>query len=170
MQRPNSRSAGVHAAHEPRALDDLAAAIWVQAYDAAWLGQNWTALEKCFAPDVAMLLGGSANAVTGRAAVVAYIRKKMTGAVVHEYNATDLTGHASGATGVITYRWQLDWTVGSERRATSGRDILVLRAVHQGWQLLWRAEARSRWIRDHRRARVGQCRSAMSSVTLAQPP
>lgn len=168
VQRPNSRSADVHAAHELGVLDDLAAAIWVQAYDAAWLGQNWMALEKCFAPEVAMTLAGSANSVTGRGAVVAYIRKMMTGAVVHEYNATDLKGHASGATGVITYRWQLDWTVGSQRRATSGRDILVLRAVHDSWQLVWRAQVRSRSTRDHRRARVAQRRSAMSSVTWAQ--
>jgi uncharacterized protein DUF4440 len=165
VQRPNSRSPDVHAAREPGVLDDFAAAIWVQAYDAAWLGQNWMALEKCFAADAAMITG-SANPVTGREAVVAYIRKMMTGAVVHEYNATDLKGHASGATGVITYRWQLDWTVGGQRRATSGRDILVLRSVRESWQLVWRAQVRSRSIRDHRRARVAQRRSGIPTLAF----
>src|SRR5579862_6923655 len=107
-RRPDTRAAEVHETHEPGVLDDLAAAVWVQAYDAAWLRQHWRALEQCFAPDVVMMLAGSTNAVTGRAAVLAHIREMMTGSVVHEYNATELKGHASGATGVITYRWQLD--------------------------------------------------------------
>ena len=75
--------------------------------------------------------------------VLAHLRAAMCGAAVHEYNATDLRGHASGATGVISYRWQLDWTVEGERRASSARDILVLRAELPGWQLVWRAQVRS---------------------------
>jgi len=63
---------------------------------------------------------------------------------VHEYNATDLRGHASGPTGVITYRWQLDCTVNREHRASSGRNILVLRSAGDaGWQLVWRAQVLS---------------------------
>jgi len=43
---------------------------------------------------------------------------------------------------VITYRWQLDCTIGTRRTQTSGRDVLVLRAVGDAWQLVWRpAEA-----------------------------
>jgi ketosteroid isomerase-like protein len=121
-------------------LDDLAAAVWVQAYDAAWLGQDWGTLEKYFAPDVTMMLRGFSTAIVGRAAVLANVRALMTGVQVHEYNATDLTGHSSGVIGVITYRWQLDWTVDHTRRANSGRDILVLRGMREGWQLVWRAQ------------------------------
>jgi uncharacterized protein DUF4440 len=168
--RPETRAAEAHTTHGAGVLDDLAAAVWVQAYDAAWLGQHWRALEQCFAPDVVMMLAGSRRAVTGRAGVLAHIREMMTGTLVHEYNATDLKGHASGATGVITYRWQLDWTVGSERRATSGRDILVLRAVHASWQLVWRAQVRARSFRNHRPPQVAQRGSAMSNVTSAQRP
>jgi hypothetical protein len=145
---PDGGAAEVHARQEPGVLDDFAAAVWVQAYDAAWLGQHWRALEQCFAPDVALMLADFAGAITGRAAVLAHIREMMAGTVVHEYNATDLKGHASGATGVITYRWQLDWTVGRERRATAGRDVLVLRAVRESWQLVWRAQVPVRTFRD----------------------
>ena len=122
-------------------LDDLAAAVWVQAYDAAWLSQDWTALERYLAPDVAVMLAGFSAAISGRAAVLAHIRAMMIGAHVHEYNATDLTGHTAGTIGVITHRWQLDWSLNHKRRETSGRDILVLRRVREGWQLVWRAEA-----------------------------
>lgn len=126
-------------ASPPGVLDDLAAAVWVQAYDAAWLSRSWTALERRLSPDVVMVTSAFTRVIAGRTAVLAHLRALMRGAVVHEYNATDLKGHASGATGVISYRWQLDWTVEGERRASSGRDILVLRAVPQGWQLAWRA-------------------------------
>lgn len=121
-------------------LDDLAAAIWVQAYDAAWLGRDWGALERYFARDVVVMLAGFSVTITGRAAVLAHLRAMMCGAEVHEYNATDLRGHSVREIGVITYRWQLDCTVDHHRRATSGRDILVLRRAHEGWQLVWRVQ------------------------------
>jgi ketosteroid isomerase-like protein len=122
-------------------LDDLAAAVWVQAYDAAWFSRDWPALEKCLAPDVVVMLDGFSTAISGRASVLAHIRAMMSGAHVYEYNATDLTGHTAGTIGVITYRWQLDWSVSHKRRESSGRDVLVLRRIREGWQLVWRAEA-----------------------------
>jgi ketosteroid isomerase-like protein len=121
-------------------LDDLAAAVWVQAYDAAWLGRDWRALERCFAPDVVLTSPAFTSSIAGREAVLAHMRAMMSGVRVHEYNATDLKGHSSGAVGVITYRWQLDWTAERERRAISGRDILMLRASADDWQLVWRVQ------------------------------
>lgn len=124
-------------------LDDLAAAVWVQAFDAAWLSQDWQALGRYFAQDVLVMETGFSTPVTGRPAVLEYFRSMMNGTQVHEYNATDLKGHSSGETGVIYYRWQLDWTVDNERRAQTGRDVLVLRSLPEGWQLVWRAQIRS---------------------------
>ncbi len=124
-------------------LDDLAAAVWVQAFDAAWLGQDWSTLERYFAPEVAVLLADFTTTVAGRAAVLNHFRAMMSAAQVHEYNATDLTGYSSGDTGFVCYRWQLDWTVDGKRRPSSGRDILVLRSMEEGWQLAWRAQVRS---------------------------
>jgi len=132
---------GARAAAAVGILDDYAAAVWVQGYDAAWLSDDWKALEKYLAPDVTLMLAGLSEAIFGRAAVLAHVRATMTGAHVHEYNATDLAGHSALAIGIITYRWQLDWTLNHKRREASGRDILVLRRVREGWQLVWRAEA-----------------------------
>jgi ketosteroid isomerase-like protein len=130
-------------ADTPGVLDDLAAAVWVQAYDAAWLGGDWTTLERYLAPDIALLSPGFTTAIVGRAAVLTHLRAMMSGVLIHEYNATDLKGHSSGSVGVITYRWQLDWTVDHERRPRSGRDILVLRAASERWQLIWRVQVRA---------------------------
>lgn len=121
-------------------LDDLAAAIWVQAYDAAWLSKDWATLEKLFAPDAALALPGFSATVVGRAPIMDHLRTMLSGAQVHEYNATDLKGHSSGTAGVVYYRWQLDWTVDGRRRAVSGRDVLVLRSMPEGWLLVWRAQ------------------------------
>lgn len=124
-------------------LDDLGAAVWVQAYDAAWLGQEWTQLARRLDPDVNFVSHGFSSLLVGRAAVIANLRETMSRARVHEYNATDLTGYCSGHVGVIHYRWQLDWTVEDERCAITGRDVLVLRAVHGEWLLVWRAQIRA---------------------------
>ncbi len=124
-------------------LDDLAAAVWVQAYDAAWLGKDWATLERFFAPDAAVALQDFSATVTGRGPILDHLRAMFSGAQVHEYNATDLKGHSSGTVGVINYRWQLDWTVDGERRAISGRDILVLHSMPEGWLLVWRAQIRA---------------------------
>jgi Domain of unknown function (DUF4440) len=122
----------------PGVLDDLAAAVWVQVYDAAWLGRNWRQLQRHLAADVALLSPGRRVAVVGRRAVLAQMRATLRDAQVHEYNATDLKGRSSGGIGIISYRWQLDWTVGDRRQQLSGRDVLVLRAAATGWQLLRR--------------------------------
>ena len=136
------RSASTHEVRRS-GLDDFAAAVWVQAFDAAWLGKHWVTLERYLAPEVAVLLADFTTTVEGRAPVLNHFRAMMTEAQVHEYNATDLTGYASGDTGVICYRWQLDWTVDGKRRPSSGRDTLVLRSMTEGWQLVWRAQVRS---------------------------
>jgi ketosteroid isomerase-like protein len=121
-------------------LDDLAAAVWVQAYDRAWLGRDWRALERMITPDVVVMGPGFTAATRGRAAALSHFRATMSRANVHEYNATDLQGHTVGRVGVITYRWQLDWTVARERFGVFGRDILMLRPTAAGWQLAWRAQ------------------------------
>jgi hypothetical protein len=119
-------------------LDGLAAAVWVQAYDAAWLGRDWTELERHLAADVALLSPGMRVTVAGRKAVLAHMRAMMGDAQVHEYNTTGLKGRSSGGLGIISYHWQLDWTVHQRRRQLSGRDVLLLRATPAGWQLLRR--------------------------------
>jgi hypothetical protein len=126
-----------------KGLDELAAAVWVQSYDAAWLGQDWKQLKHCLAPDVAFVSHGFVAAAVGRTAVLTNIRELMRATEVHEYNTTDLTAHSSGPVGVISYRWQLDSTVAGERCAVSGRDVLVLRAVKNTWLLVWRAQLRA---------------------------
>ncbi len=122
----------------PGVLDDLAAARWLQAYDAAWLGREWAALECLLAADVALLAPDLRVWLAGRRAVMAHLRAMMHEARVHEYNATDLKGRSSGAIGIVSYRWQLDWTFDHRRRQSLGREALVLRATPCGWQLLRR--------------------------------
>ena len=126
----------------PRVLDDLAAAVWLQRYDTAWLGCDWRALERQLAADVALLSPELKIWLAGRRALLAHLRAMMRGAQVHEYNATDLRGRSSGMIGIISYGWQLDWTVGHKRRQISGRELLVLRATSRGWQLLRRLPQR----------------------------
>ncbi len=135
-----NRAAVLQPASEACELDDLAAAIWVQAYDAAWLGQDWGELACRLDPDVNFVADGFTSLLAGREAVIAHLRETMSQARVHEYNATDLTGYCSGRVGVVHYRWQLDWTVAGERRAITGRDVLVLHAMRGEWLLVWRAQ------------------------------
>jgi len=96
-------------------FDDLAAARWVQTYDAAWLGKDWKSLEGRLAPEVIFVIPTAPEPLVGRVRVLASIRDGMSDVRMHEYNATDLHGHDCAGMGVITYRWQLDCTVGQER-------------------------------------------------------
>jgi Domain of unknown function (DUF4440) len=144
FERATTRTLKPYArAARPGDLDDLAAAVWVRAFDAAWLGRDWTTLEGRLAPDIALMSPAFMTDIVGRDAVLAHLRAMMCGVQIHEYNATDLKGHSSGPVGIITYRWQLDWTVDHKRRPVSGRDILVLRAVNGSWQLMWRVQLRA---------------------------
>ena len=134
----SSRSAQMQL--KSNSLDDLQAAVWVQAYDSAWLGRKWHTLEKLFAPDITLVSTDLLQPIVGREAVLNHLCVTMARMHVHEYNATDLRGYASGSVGIITYRWQLDWTVDGERRSGSGRDILILQPAAGAWRLAWRSQ------------------------------
>jgi len=133
---------GYEASSPVGVLDDLAAAAWVQEYDAAWLGQQWRRLEHYLAPDVEFLSRGDADVIVGRAAVLAHLRAMIDGTTVHEYNATDLRARVCPATSIVTYRWQLDSSVNGMRSTSNGRDLLALRLTGHGWQLAWRVQFR----------------------------
>jgi uncharacterized protein DUF4440 len=129
--------------HGPHELDELGATAWVQAYDAAWLNRDWERLEHLLAVDVEPVAPGRPSAVVGRASVIASLQAFLAHATVHEYNATDVQLRRSGAIRVVTYRWQLDWTVDRERFSQEGRDLLALRAGAEGWQLVRRIQLRT---------------------------
>ncbi len=121
-------------------LDDLAAARWVQDYNAAWLGQDWDSLAAHMAPGVEFVVPGLAEVLIGRAAVIGNLRNALSRMVIHEYNATDLTGHGRSPVGIILYRWQLDYSIGLQHFATSGRDVLVLSEAEGRRLLVWRGQ------------------------------
>lgn len=118
----------------------LDAARWVQAYDAAWLGRDWDTLASYLAPGVEFVVPGLFDAMIGRAAILESLRHAFAGMEIHEYNRTDLTGHDRDSCGIITYRWQLDYSVNQQRMHTTGRDVLVLSATDERWVLLWRGQ------------------------------
>ena len=121
-------------------LDHLAAARWVQAYDAAWLGQDWDTLASYLAPGVEFVVPGLFDVMTGRAAILESLRQALAGMEIHEYNRTDMTGHERDSCGIITYRWRLDYSIGRQRTQTTGRDVLVLSATDDRWLLVWRGQ------------------------------
>lgn len=121
-------------------LDDLSAARWVQAYDAAWLGKNWNSLATHLAPGVEFVVPGLADTLIGRPAVLESLRAALSRMVIHEYNATDLNGYDRGPVGIITYRWQLDCSIGQQRLQSAGRDVLVLSESDNRWLLTWRGQ------------------------------
>lgn len=120
------------------ALDDFAAAAWVQAYDAAWLGQDWQRLARYLATDVSFVPNDSGTALIGRNATVSHLRAFLARSEVHEYNATDVRARVARGVGFISYRWQLDWSDTGRRRIADGRDLLSLRFVDGGWRMFWR--------------------------------
>lgn len=116
-------------------LTDIRAAEWVRAFDVAWLNGAWDYLESCLALDVQFRSRDSRTVLVGRAAVLGSLRDLLATADIHEYNTTDLAGRNIGSTGLIRYRWQCDWTGAGERWSSNGRDVLILRAVGEKWQL-----------------------------------
>lgn len=119
-------------------IDDLAAAAWVQAYGAAWLGQDWGRLARYLTADVHFVSTESGRVLVGRRAVISHLRKFLAHAEVHEFNATDLRARSDRGGGFVSYRWQLDWTADGGRRVAEGRDLLSLRFIDGDWRMLWR--------------------------------
>ena len=124
------------------AIDDFAAAGWVQAYDAAWLDQDWARLAGYLAADVNFVPHGSKQLLVGRKAVIEHLREFLKHAEVHQYNATDLHARAARGVAFVSYRWELDWTAHGRRQVTQGRDLISLRFLGGRWQMIWRLQLR----------------------------
>ncbi len=125
---------------ESIAFDNTIAGEWVHAYDSAWLDQEWDRLRLYLAPDVEFVSPDFSSGLIGRAAVMESWRAVMSRSKIHKYDVKDLNGYRSGPVGIITYRWQLDRTIGTKRYQTRGRDLLILRSTSELWQLVWRAQ------------------------------
>ena len=120
------------------AMDEFAAASWVQAYDAAWLGEDWDRLARYLAADVHFVPHGAKRVIAGREAVIEHLREFLKRAEVHEYNATDLRLRAARGVAYVSYRWQLDWTCDGRRHVAQGRDLISLRFADGDWRLIRR--------------------------------
>jgi hypothetical protein len=127
-------------ARETLVLDDSTAATWVDAFDAAWLGSRWTELETLLERYVTLTSSDFSRSIVGRDAALRHLRVQRARTQIHEHAVADLRGYTSGRIGIITYRWQRDWTVDRERRSGAGRDILVLQPSSKGWRLSWRGQ------------------------------
>jgi hypothetical protein len=127
-------------AREALVLEDSTAARWVDAFDAAWLGSRWTELATLLERDVTLTSTDFSRSIVGRDAALRHLRAQRGRTQIHEHVVTDLRGYTSGRIGIITYRWQRDWTVDCERRSGAGRDILVLQPAASGWRLSWRGQ------------------------------
>jgi hypothetical protein len=127
-------------ARDTLVLEDATAAAWVDAFDAAWLASHWTELETLLERDVTLASTDFSRSIVGRHAALRHLRAQRARTQIHEHAVADLRGYTSGRIGVITYRWQRDWTVDRERRSGAGRDILVLQPSLDGWRLAWRGQ------------------------------
>jgi len=116
-------------------LDDLWAAQWVRAYDAAWLSEDVDRVGQLLAQNAEFRSNRRRSPLIGRKAVLEDIREFFKRARVQEYCATDLVGRRSGTVGVIRYSWRLEWTFGSRLRVNTGRDTLILHEVGGRWVL-----------------------------------
>jgi ketosteroid isomerase-like protein len=121
-------------------LDDFAAAEWVRSYDAAWMSEDWHGLLDLLTPDVVFRIHSSRRALSGRAAVISWMRDFMGRAHVAEYAATDIRGSHRAGVALITYRWHLEWGVDAGQRATAGRDRLFMIADRGQWLLRARVQ------------------------------
>jgi hypothetical protein len=121
-------------------LDNLAAARWVEAYNAAWVGRDWVSLASYLAPGVEFVVPALGDTLSGRPAIIATLRDSLANVVIHEYDTTNLAGHDHGSVGVITYDWQLDSSIGQQHIQSTGRDVLVLSATAGQWLLVWRGQ------------------------------
>lgn len=113
---------------------------FVEALDRCWVERRFTDLGDFLAPDVVVVAPGGRARLDGLAAAVKSYRDFMARATIRRFEARDFICTERGITAVVEYRWDMAWDDAGTVQEASGREVLVLSRLGDGWRMVWRTQ------------------------------
>ena len=104
----------------------------------AWVTSDVTDMRDFLDPDVVFVQPGFAGRAEGRDAAIASFREFVAGATLHAYAESDLSIDVRGHSAVVSYRFEIEYTLKRKRLRESGRDLFVFNRTGTRWRAVWR--------------------------------
>lgn len=115
--------------------------VWdaLQQINSAWLYGDHEALAELLHPEMVIVPPGFGEHITGRDACLAGYREFSRSAQVESYAESDANVDLFGDTAVVSYRYELIYTLADTRYQDAGQDVYVFVRNDGQWQAAWRA-------------------------------
>jgi len=103
--------------------------------DRCWMEGRLSELAEFLPEDVEFVAPGGTPRSKGLAPAIESYRQFLSHAQVNGFQTSDRLVTVTGDTAVIEYRWQMAWTAAGADHAESGRGVLVLGRLDEGWRV-----------------------------------
>jgi ketosteroid isomerase-like protein len=118
--------------------DQRAAWETVRKINAAWLAGHFDGLDGLFHDRVVVVGPDGTRYAEGKPAVIESYRDFGQRATVSDYRESDGRVDVFEATAVVSYRYDITYSVGGQSSQETGRDIMVLEKYDGRWLAVWR--------------------------------
>jgi hypothetical protein len=104
----------------------------------AWRDGRLEDLASMVHPEIVMVLPGFTARIRGREDFLAGFRDFSQNAKIHEFHEHDHDIDVTGATAVVTFRYEMVYERSGERYRATGRDLWVFQNQGRAWTAVWR--------------------------------
>lgn len=124
----------------PNGLSNEQVEVWtlLQAMNRAWLAGEFEGFERFFHPDVVIIAPGFQERSEGRVECVASYQEFAELAEIHDYQEIDPQIDVTGSTAVVSYTFDINYTLEDEENRDIGQDLFVLTREDGAWRIVWR--------------------------------
>jgi hypothetical protein len=114
--------------------------IWhtIQKLNKEWLNNKTDELAYYFHKDMVITGPDMKELSHNRAECIQSYKDFMSLAGVHDYKESDPAVNLVAYTAVVSYRFDIDYTMNGKRYKESGRDLFVMIKEEERWQAVWR--------------------------------
>lgn len=114
--------------------------IWhtIQKLNKEWINNKSDELAYYFHKDM-VIAGPDMHELThNRTECIQSYKDFMSGAVVHDYKESDPIVNVFAYTAVVSYKFDIDYSMKGKNYKESGKDLFVLIKEEDRWQAVWR--------------------------------
>ena len=114
--------------------------IWhtVQKLNKEWVNNKSDELAYYFHKDMAIAGPDMHELAHNRAECIKSYQDFLSRAEVHDYKESDPEVNLVAYTAVVSYRFDIDYTMNGKNYKESGRDLFVMIKEEERWQAVWR--------------------------------
>jgi ketosteroid isomerase-like protein len=113
---------------------------FVESMDRCWTERRFDDLAAYLSRDVVMVAPGGRARSEGLPAAIDSYREFMARSQIERFSPSGFTVTERGVTAVVEYGWDMAWHSEGVSHEATGRELLVLTRMAEGWRVIWRTQ------------------------------